>query len=90
MSDHCQATCPSCGPTLAQRRGTNHVLHLLITILCCGLWLPVWVLLSIKCGGWLCSSCGAPCTEKSGCGGGFLVAIIAVAAVAYIALRVMA
>ncbi|RFZ43904.1 hypothetical protein DAVIS_01856 [Mycobacterium marinum] len=25
----------------------NHVLHLLITVLLCGLWLPVWIILAI-------------------------------------------
>jgi hypothetical protein len=25
----------------------NHVLHLLATVLCCGLWLPIWILIAI-------------------------------------------
>lgn len=29
-------------------RGTNHVLHLLLTVFTGGLWLPVWLVLAIK------------------------------------------
>ncbi|WP_082973795.1 DUF2510 domain-containing protein [Mycobacterium sp. E1386] len=28
-------------------RPVNHVLHLLVTVLLCGLWLPVWIILAI-------------------------------------------
>lgn len=41
-----------------RRPGTGHVLHLLLTCLTLGLWLPIWVLSSIKIGGWRCGSCG--------------------------------
>ncbi|WP_278266147.1 hypothetical protein [Nocardia sp. AG03] len=34
------------GPILV-RRGTNHGLHLVLTLLTCGLWLPVWIILAI-------------------------------------------
>ena len=49
----CQRTTPH------YRQGTNHVLHLLLTVLMCGWWLPVWILLSINIGGWRCEACGA-------------------------------
>ena len=29
------------------RTGPNHVLHLLLTIFTCGLWLPVWIIVTI-------------------------------------------
>ena len=31
----------------AQPKRVNHVLHLILTILTCGLWLPVWILVSM-------------------------------------------
>jgi hypothetical protein len=31
---------------LAQRRKTNHVLHLLLSLVSCFIWLPVWILVS--------------------------------------------
>jgi len=43
---------------MIRRKGTNHVLHLLLTVLTAGLWLIVWILVSIKIGGWRCSQCG--------------------------------
>lgn len=47
---------------LARRQGTNHILHLLITCLLCGLWLPIWILASIRIGGWRCPRCGGKAT----------------------------
>ncbi len=40
------------------RKGTNHILHLLLTVFMCGWWLPVWLLLAVKVGGWQCETCG--------------------------------
>ena len=51
--------CPTCRRrTLWARPATNHVLHLLLTVLICGFWLPIWVLSSVKIGGWRCQTCG--------------------------------
>jgi hypothetical protein len=51
--------CPTCRQiTLHARSGTNHVLHLLLTLFLCGFWLPVWILCSVKIGGWRCQTCG--------------------------------
>jgi hypothetical protein len=47
-------------PVLVERQATNHVLHLLLTIFTCSLWLIIWVLASIKIGGWRCTVCGQP------------------------------
>ncbi|MGW5309841.1 hypothetical protein ACWEQ0_08185 [Nocardia thailandica] len=35
------------GAPIIVRRGTNHGLHLVLTLLTCGLWLPVWIILAI-------------------------------------------
>lgn len=43
---------------LARRKGTNHILHLLLSIVTGGIWIIVWILCSIKIGGWRCSQCG--------------------------------
>ena len=29
------------------RKGVNHVLHLILTIITLGVWLPVWIILAI-------------------------------------------
>lgn len=51
--------CRGCNrQVLLRRKGTNHVLHLLLTVFTAGLWLIVWVIASIKIGGWRCSLCG--------------------------------
>ena len=46
------------------RRGTSHVLHLLLSILTAGLWLIVWIGASIKFGGWRCHECGSTDVSK--------------------------
>lgn len=28
-------------------QGTNHLLHLVLTLLTCGLWIPVWIIVAI-------------------------------------------
>jgi hypothetical protein len=54
-----QRKCKPCGMrVMAERSGTNHILHLLITVLMCGCWLPIWLLASFKIGGWRCCRCG--------------------------------
>lgn len=40
------------------RQGTNHILHLLLTVFLCGWWIPIWLLFSFKIGGWRCEKCG--------------------------------
>jgi hypothetical protein len=34
-------------PVVIQTGGTNHGLHLLLTILTCGAWLPFWIVIAI-------------------------------------------
>lgn len=42
-----------------ERKGTNHILHLLLSILTLGVWLIFWIGNTVKFGGWSCSSCGS-------------------------------
>jgi hypothetical protein len=53
--------CRDCGRNVLVRRTTpNHVLHLLVTLFLCGLWLPVWALIAVFGGGsWRCTQCGS-------------------------------
>jgi len=32
--------------TVEPKRKTNHILHLLLAVITCGLWLPVWLMVS--------------------------------------------
>ena len=43
--------------TLWARPETNFFLHMLLTLVSCGLWLPIWILVST--GGWRCQTCGS-------------------------------
>lgn len=42
---------PSVAVAVSTGGGTNHGLHLVLTLLSCGLWLPVWILAAIFGGG---------------------------------------
>jgi len=54
-----QKFCPNCQRNVvAQRPKTNHILHFLITVFTCGAWVVVWILVSIKFGGWRCAFYG--------------------------------
>ena len=51
--------CPTCRKqVIAIRAGTNHMVHLLLTLLTGGIWLIIWLLAAIKIGGWKCMHCG--------------------------------
>lgn len=57
--DETSKYCDYCGKqVLARRPGTNHILHLLLTLVTAGFWLIIWILISVKIGGWRCSVCG--------------------------------
>lgn len=43
---------------LAERTTANHILHLLLSLVTVGLWIPVWILLTIFSGPYRCPSCG--------------------------------
>jgi len=52
--------CKRCNKqVMIRRKGTNHVLHLLLTLFTAGLWLLIWIPASIRIGGWRCVQCGA-------------------------------
>jgi hypothetical protein len=57
---HCRSV------TTITRPNTNHILHLLLTLITGGLWLIVWILLTIKGGCWRCSVCGQGTEPGSG------------------------
>ena len=57
---HCQKQ------VLIKRKGTNHILHLLLTLFTGGIWLIVWILCAVKVGGWHCSRCGIKVSRAVG------------------------
>lgn len=44
--------------TAATRKTPNHILHLLISLFMCGVWLPVWLLIATTSGHYRCNTCG--------------------------------
>ena len=81
--------CEECeGLVLVRRPGTNHVLHLLLSVITLGWWLPIWLLSAVKIGGWRCSQCGCLVNEARDFWVMVLSALVIVAvAVAYLATR---
>ncbi|ATG73659.1 hypothetical protein AN401_07145 [Zobellella denitrificans] len=54
------AYCKSCERRVVVfRKGTNHILHLLLSIITFGLWLIIWFGCAVKFGGWRCTECGS-------------------------------
>lgn len=50
--------CPQCeGQVLGTRQGCNHLLHAIITLFLCGLWIPIWILAAIP-EPYRCQTCG--------------------------------
>jgi len=49
---HCQEN------VLMVRKGPNHILHFLLSLFTCGFWVIIWILVSIRFGGWRCNRCG--------------------------------
>jgi DNA-directed RNA polymerase subunit RPC12/RpoP len=57
--------CKTCDrKVMIRRRTPNHILHLLLAIVTAGLWIIVWVLVSLQIGGWRCSQCGTRTARK--------------------------
>ena len=75
---HWQANCPTCNRATLHIRNTYdvpHVLHLLVTIFLCGVWLPVWLadtLIDAIAPGepWRCQNCGTARGLFGGSSGG--------------------
>lgn len=51
---------------LAEKQTPNHVLHLLLAIVTVGLWLPIWILISVasEFGSYRCPECGGSTRYK--------------------------
>lgn len=57
--------CKNCEqPRKVERPGINHILHLLLSMFSFGLWIIVWLGVSIRLGGWRCSECGSKKVAK--------------------------
>lgn len=54
------AYCSHCKkPVLAQGTKPNHILHLLLSFFTFGVWIPIWLLLTImSAGNYRCTQCG--------------------------------
>jgi hypothetical protein len=76
------AFCPVCNKQSMMVRTTpNHLLHLLLSIFTGGLWIPIWILSSMRVGsGWRCASCGVQAKSASS-SAGFAKAIAAAAVI---------
>jgi hypothetical protein len=62
MADVTAKHCPKCkSNVMAVRPSTNHALHLCISFFTLGMWIPIWILSSVKFGGWKCPTCGGSC-----------------------------
>lgn len=84
MIEQSQKQCAHCQQyTLHGRPGTNHLVHALMTLFLCGMWLPIWFLSCCKIGGWRCQACG----YKSGTLGYImLITLVVIALFGYFAL----
>ena len=51
---HCQKHIMATGTT------PNHLLHLFLSLITFGLWIPIWILVTLgKIGGYRCTQCGS-------------------------------
>ena len=63
------AYCAVCGrQTLHAKQGTSNTLHLILSIITVGLWIPVWIVLGMKSAGskMRCQVCGSPQGARMG------------------------
>lgn len=59
--------CKKCNDNRKVMRKTpNHILHLILSIITGGVWVIVWILISIQLGGWRCDICGSKKVTKIG------------------------
>ena len=57
--------CKTCDKQVMVRRpGTAHIFHFIMTIITFGFWLILWILFSIRIGGWRCTQCGGTKVSK--------------------------
>jgi hypothetical protein len=56
--EHARAYCRHCDKEVtAKKDKINHLTHLILVFLSCGLWFPFWILSSMKLRYWFCSQC---------------------------------
>ena len=59
--------CSNCKKNvLIRAQKPNHVLHLILSIVTSGLWIIIWVILSIRAKEWHCSQCGQKISSSFG------------------------
>jgi DNA-directed RNA polymerase subunit RPC12/RpoP len=58
--EQASAYCDRCEKQVLIERpgGANHIFHLLMTILTCGIWILVWMNQATESPSWRCSECG--------------------------------
>jgi len=44
--------------TLAKRKKTNHIFHIIISLITLGLWIPFWIMAILQFNSWHCDVCG--------------------------------
>jgi hypothetical protein len=49
---------------LATRRETNHILHLLLTLITGGIWFIIWIIVAMNTDKWRCTQCGSIVTTS--------------------------
>ncbi len=78
------ATCHGCDQRRTFRRhNPSHLLHLMLTLLLSGLWLPVWIIAAIYRGPYRCRACGAKLVTPRRPASPFLV-VFALVAVSFL------
>lgn len=56
--------CDSCDrKVMVRSKGANHILHFLLALFTAGLWIPVWILVSLA-RDWRCTACGTRTRKK--------------------------
>ncbi len=59
--EQAQFFCVGCQQNrLFTRQGTNHIVHALVSLFLCGLWIPVWIIVTLNASTapYFCSQCG--------------------------------
>jgi hypothetical protein len=65
MNEESTGVCESCKKqVMIRRKGTNHILHLLMTCLTMGFWIVIWILAACAKGHWRCTQCGRITSRK--------------------------
>lgn len=58
-TEYSTAYCDHCDDNVKiERKTPNHLLHLVLSVITCGVWLLVWFCVSSEKSPWICSVCG--------------------------------